>query len=687
MAALVATPGAAAAVAPPQSLVVSLDIDRPIPIADVYASEAVRQSCGAAITPVLRPVDNDTQGIAGGDFTWAPDERWFRFEEDATVTACGEARYGFTVPNGTTGGRVLFNATRIVNASAGLDTLFEPVATNVVQETRWYDSGEVRVSSQPLFEPRSGSSRLSTPFVTPMPPDPSGRGLLMAWYFSDDGALQTGEAGVFNPFSTVAFQSTISDPRIQFDKVVLPLARFDSHRLPPRDNATVTEYVATVVLDSDLITGARLHLQISSRWTLTGVTGPQGQALSATMGIENTTDGLDIFVDRQQMAAAGPGSYSFVLQSEEPLLAVLGPVSPATIWPAAWVAMLMPATATAAAGYGITVYARRAAGEYRATTRGLLILMGVLLAYYAAILVTTWRLGGPSLLAHLPLTTVGSVLYSQYAIVMIALLTTGLVAGLRMTQSLSQHLETRRLLQQKMESAMRDLARSNQELQQFATVASHDLQEPLRKVTSYAQMMRLRYEGQLDSDGDHYLERISDGVSRMQLLIKDVLALSRVGRDDAPQRLVPLDDLVDHVVADLEGALAASGGQIHRGKLPPVRGNPVELGQLFLNLASNGIKFRRPGVPPIVKISAAREGDDCHITVADNGIGIAEQDLERIFHIFQRLHPRSDYEGTGIGLALCRKVVEHHGGRIWAVSTPGKGTAFHVSLPAQGRAI
>lgn len=225
-----------------------------------------------------------------------------------------------------------------------------------------------------------------------------------------------------------------------------------------------------------------------------------------------------------------------------------------------------------------------------------------------------------------------------------------------------------------------ELERSNADLEQFAYVASHDLQEPLRKVASFCQLLQRRYEGLLDERGQQYIEYAVDGAKRMQVLINDLLAFSRVGRNPGEHVVVDAGRLVDDALANLEVALSLSGGKVERGQLPEVRVEPVLMTAVFQNLIGNALKFKGEA-PPEVRVSADREGDDWVFSVADNGIGIDAEYAERVFALFQRLHTRSAYPGTGIGLALCRRIVEYHGGRI-RLDTEAEGTTFRFTLPA-----
>ncbi|MET8849250.1 ATP-binding protein [Amycolatopsis sp. NPDC004625] len=227
----------------------------------------------------------------------------------------------------------------------------------------------------------------------------------------------------------------------------------------------------------------------------------------------------------------------------------------------------------------------------------------------------------------------------------------------------------------------RELERSNADLEQFAYVASHDLQEPLRKVASFCQLLQRRYQGLLDERGEQYIEYAVDGAKRMQVLINDLLAFSRVGRKPGEHVVAEAGALVDDALANLEVALSLSGGKVTRGELPAVRVEPALVTAVFQNLIGNALKFKGE-TPPEVRVTAERDGDDWVFSVADNGIGIDAEYAERVFALFQRLHTRSAYPGTGIGLALCRRIVEYHGGRIW-LDTEAADTTFRFTLPAR----
>jgi signal transduction histidine kinase len=225
-----------------------------------------------------------------------------------------------------------------------------------------------------------------------------------------------------------------------------------------------------------------------------------------------------------------------------------------------------------------------------------------------------------------------------------------------------------------------DLQRSNAELEQFAYVASHDLQEPLRKVASFCQMLERRYAGQLDERADQYIHYAVDGARRMQDLINDLLAFSRVGRMTHQHEPVDLNAMLERAEGNLAARVEETGATVEAGELPTVVGDPGLLALVFQNLVGNALKFHGED-PPRVRVDAERNGSGWQISVADNGIGIEPEYAERIFVIFQRLHTRVTYEGTGIGLAMCRKIIEHHGGRIWLDTDARPGTTFRFTLP------
>jgi signal transduction histidine kinase len=241
--------------------------------------------------------------------------------------------------------------------------------------------------------------------------------------------------------------------------------------------------------------------------------------------------------------------------------------------------------------------------------------------------------------------------------------------------------QLRRQAEEDAASKTADLARSNADLEQFAYVASHDLQEPLRMVAAYTQLLAERYQGKLDENADKYIGYAQEGALRMQVLIQDLLAFSRVGRKEASSR-IDCNAVMHDVLQVLSPSIEESGGTVSYSNLPEIWADNTQIGQLFQNLIANALKFHSKE-PPVVSLEAEAKGGEWLFSVRDNGIGIASENADGIFAVFQRLHARSEYPGNGIGLAICKKIVERYGGKIWVESQPGSGSTFRFTMPLQ----
>lgn len=231
-----------------------------------------------------------------------------------------------------------------------------------------------------------------------------------------------------------------------------------------------------------------------------------------------------------------------------------------------------------------------------------------------------------------------------------------------------------------LDRSTRELSRSNQELEQFAYVASHDLQEPLRMVASYTQLIAQRYQGKLDADADEFIGYAVDGATRMQAIINDLLVLSRVGTRSSNFVMTDSKVALDKALANLRLLIAETGATINCNNLPSLNADSSQFTQLFQNLIGNALKFRGELVP-CINIGAQEKNGEWVFHVQDNGIGISQEYFEKIFVMFQRLHSKKDYPGTGIGLTICKKIVERHNGRVWIESERGKGSTFYFSIP------
>jgi PAS domain S-box-containing protein len=253
----------------------------------------------------------------------------------------------------------------------------------------------------------------------------------------------------------------------------------------------------------------------------------------------------------------------------------------------------------------------------------------------------------------------------------------------------------RKLVEETLKIYAAKLERSNRELQDFAQVASHDLQEPLRKILAFGDRLKKRAGESLDEQSQDYLQRMFNAANRMQTLITDLMTFSRIETKAQPFVPIDLGVIACEVSADLETRIEQTGGRVEIEALPTIDADPMQMRQLLQNLISNSLKYHREGVPPIVRVSSQKSDEPnqesidgsvlatpfCQIEVMDNGIGFDEKYLDRIFTVFQRLHVKDEYEGTGVGLAICRKIVERHGGTITARSSPGEGSTFVVTIP------
>ncbi len=257
--------------------------------------------------------------------------------------------------------------------------------------------------------------------------------------------------------------------------------------------------------------------------------------------------------------------------------------------------------------------------------------------------------------------------------------------------ALTGEIEVRKGTEQKVRAVAAELERSNGELEKFAYIASHDLQEPLRKIQAFGDRLVTKCREELPDKGKEYVDRMLTAAGRMRRLIDDLLTFSRVTTQQRPFKQIDLDKLVREVVSDLDIRIGQANGRVVIGALPAVHADPTQMRQLFQNLIANAVKFHRPGVPPVVEITSELVAPDPNepgagrpfyrFCVRDNGIGFDEKYRDRIFEVFQRLHGRDEYEGTGVGLAICRKIAERHGGTITAHSRPGEGTTFVVTVP------
>ena len=269
----------------------------------------------------------------------------------------------------------------------------------------------------------------------------------------------------------------------------------------------------------------------------------------------------------------------------------------------------------------------------------------------------------------------------RWLLVTVSYLGTG-TAGCPRFAFVALDITERRQAEEDLRKSTEELARSNRSLEQFAIVVSHDLQEPLRTVTGFVQLLQKKYANQPDADASTWIEFTLGGARRMEALIKDLLAYARVGTRGQQPVLIDAGAVLGQALENLHESIQETGAEITHSELPAVQADPSQLAQLFQNLLGNAMKFRGEA-PPKVHVDARREGKAWRFSVSDNGIGIDPKFQDQIFEVFRRLHNRQQYEGTGIGLAICKKIVDRHGGRIWVESQPGQGATFSFTLPTR----
>ena len=268
--------------------------------------------------------------------------------------------------------------------------------------------------------------------------------------------------------------------------------------------------------------------------------------------------------------------------------------------------------------------------------------------------------------------------YSEYEVAIADLIAAQIAGAIENSHLHAETLEADRVLQRQAQ----ELARSNAELEQFAYVASHDLQEPLRVIAGYVNLLEERYADKLDEDARDFIGFATDAAHRMRALIDALLQLSRVETHGNPFERMDCNRSLSEAIADLEVSIGESNAEITTDRLPEIVGDQIQITHVFENLISNAIKFKKDDSQPRIHVSCERSGDCWQISVSDNGTGIRPRYQERIFGMFKRAHKRSKYPGTGIGLALCLKIVERHGGRIWVDSEVNRGSTFHFTIPA-----
>ena len=604
------------------------------------------------------PAQDALSRCGTGHLSASSDGRALRFSEESTEQGCAEARQEVAVPAGARAMEVRFGAIKSVlqPATAGAADL----AISVASEVRVYGDEGLLVSFPFLRKDSRVETADDLVFTQPLS---GAANLTLAWYFDDEGP--TLRSGVPGPVFGQRVEVDILAPSVWFTGV--PVAgEVESVRADVgRDTVDTQVRVPATVPD-----GVRAALRFSVRNTLSvdHVEVPGGAWLDDSgLMVQESGGVLSLELSPEVVAANGPGRYTAVFLETTAL-----EPTPLLV-PLILAIMVVPLPVGLYATRSARSLAKEATGGFTATTRALRASLYFWWAVYLGglLFVLLFRLW--PLIVAWPIQPQAAVLHGGFVLVTAAFVGLGFYWRRQVAATMQSELAEKH-------RTNTELARSNQELQQFAYVASHDLQEPLRTVGRFAQLVEQRYGDRLDDDGREFLGYTVDGARRMQVLIDNLLRFSRVETQGRPLERVDLDAIMERVKASLHARLEGGGGTIDHEGLPEVAGDRVQLAQLLQNLVGNALKFRAPDRTPRVQVRAMRDGAVWRIEVADNGIGIEPKYHDQIFTVFQRLHRREDYEGTGIGLALCKKIVERHGGAIGLTSRPGKGTTFFFTL-------
>ncbi len=593
---------------------------------------------------------------------------WFRFLEAQQETGCGEARVTLPVPPGATGLTIGFLADRSIR-----QTSEQPLTPVLQQQLVVYDAAGLQASSFSVYDPSAPAQLTRLPFAFTVPLAPGRTNVSAGWSFADRGG-PSGQVLV-SPLSGQGFEAVVDQPTFTFTGLPLAVERVHQERIGVRGDAVASLTTVQVRLEPWMLSrgAAAILVRVPATLALDGASAPDGVELA-----NGDVAALDQAGERQVTIAAaatvahGPGTYTLRFLSASTLQPV------AALYPFALLILFVPVAAGGVALHNTRNFLRQAPTGFRRTARILVRSVLALLLGYLLLPGSVILSGEMPLLASWPLEGEAGLIYILVGVAFLAFIGFD-VAGRRNLARLAA-LDTAAR-----ERSAQALARSNRDLEQFAYVASHDLQEPLRMVASYTELLRRRYGGKLDAEADEFIGYAVDGATRMRRLIDDLLAFSRVGTGGRPFEPVRLDGALDEALLNLEVARRDSGAVLQRDPLPTVPGDAVQLAQVFQNLVGNAIKFAKPGQAPRVRVTARDLGEEWEVAVADEGIGIAPQHIGRLFVIFQRLQPRDAAPGNGIGLALVKRILERHGGRVWVESVPGEGSTFHFTLPKRPR--
>ncbi|MEA3135911.1 MAG: hypothetical protein QOC71_192, partial [Thermoplasmata archaeon] len=500
--------------------------------------------------------------------------------------------------------------------------------------------------------------------------------LTLEWFFADNGNL--GPSGPQGDLGRAKLTSVVSAIVLEFDGIRLPdpTGASSAERVNETSRlGTVHHWVNATVPDG--ATGDRrsslLTLEVRRGPTLVETVGPKGALPDEQFIASRVGDRIRYTVGTDSIAQQGPGVYSYQFATVRALPPAPPPGDPSHIYTFYYILALLPLVAAVLAIHQASLYVRQAEGAYRRTAWPVFIAVLLVVAYYFLLLGYSFFGVGPDRMSTQPVGREPALIYIQFILLLLMLAGSALAVSRTLIRTMRRDIDERR-------SKEEQLRRSNEELERFAYVASHDLQEPLRKVAGFTALLQKRYRGRLDKDADEIIQYAVDGATRMQMLIKDILADSRIGSKDLDRVAVDANATMTLVTSDLGEQIKDEKAEVKWDDLPTLQVDASQMRQILQNLVENAIKYRHPKRRPKVHVSAASDGGAWHFMVTDNGQGIPEDKHEEIFGIFRRLHGL-EQPGTGIGLAVAKKAVERHGGKIWVESVPGQGSTFHFILP------
>ncbi len=624
---------------------------------------------GVAKFVVIDPARSDACSTPPGLLAGAQNARVtlgpsaIRFSEQRTERGCAEVQLPVQVPPDACHVVAQFAASRLMGPGPG------PTAdTDSGFEQRFRLRGADGWSAHDYYGILDDQNPDGAPFAVGFDL-PCAVPAVLSWTFADRGLAPEDAQGLgFSVPGASSFAADVSDIQVEFRGVPFDAIETSHARRGIEANAVMHRTIVTLAPPDLSERGLEpiVTLRVPAEYTVGEVRNATGKPLPAQSYEAAAADGvLTVVVGGHGDPGQGP--------FEVHLIARTALAHSSTMLGLMMVLMLFPAGFGYFALRNVKGYTDHAQGSFRPAGRRLqlatyivwfgyvILLAGILLSGYLS-LMTVWPMEPEQAMAYLMFISIG-----------VVFLVMSMLSKRQEARTLEFEIQER-------ERVQKELERSNEELGQFAYVASHDLQEPLRMVASYTRLLQKRYGGSLDEDADTFIGYAVEGAERMQAMIHDLLKYSRVASRPPERAEVPLAEVLRETLRMLESRIQEYEATVTHDLLPVVRGDRGLLAHILQNLVGNAIKFRGDDAP-VVHVTAARDPDAWRISVRDNGIGIDARHQDRIFQIFQRLHARDKYEGTGIGLALCQKIVAQHGGTIWVESEVGQGSTFHFTLP------